>query len=110
MSAPHPEPRRIRGMWASETYEERFPRYAHNAGVTAETAKRHAAEQRRAAGLHRAAAVNASQHGDPAGADLYDEMSKAALDAADALEDIADLAREAARHYGGQAVTAGDMT
>jgi hypothetical protein len=93
-----PERQRMRGEPA-ETYEERFPRYAHNAGVTAGFSGDYAARQRAAATMHRGAAASAARHGDTAAADLYDEMAKAALDAADALDDIATLARQVERHY-----------
>jgi hypothetical protein len=96
-----PEQQRVRGK-SSQTWEERFPRYARNADVTAGIANGYAAAMRRAAGLHRVAAVNASRHGDREGAGLYDEMAKAALDAADALADITRIARRTARHYAGK--------
>jgi hypothetical protein len=88
---------------AAEPWEDRFPRYARNAGITARFADEYATRQRRAAGLHANAAANARRHGDKTAADLYEEMHKAALDAADALADTADLARKVALHYGNQA-------
>lgn len=95
---------RLRGNPA-EAWEERFPRYAANAMLTAAAAEGYAAEQRKAARMHRAAAVHAGRHSDREGADLYDEMAKAAEDAADALEDIAAFARQVARHYDGDTGT-----
>jgi hypothetical protein len=89
---------RTRGRYP-ETWEERFPRYARNAALTAEVARERAEEMLAAAVMHRRAAVNADAHGDRAAADLYDEMAKAAEDATDALEDIADLALRVAAHY-----------
>jgi hypothetical protein len=87
---------------AAEPWEDRFPRYARNAETTARFSDEYAARQRRAAGLHANASANARRHGDETAADLYDEMSKAALDAADALADTAELARKVAEHYGSQ--------
>lgn len=83
----------------AQPWEERFPRYAHNAALTASYSDSYATRQRRAACMHSNAASNARAHGDLAGAGLYDEMAAAALDAADALEDLAVLARQVAAHY-----------
>jgi hypothetical protein len=105
----HPGPRRLRGI-PGETYEERFPRYAYNAGVTAAYSGGYAARQRNAAQLHARAARFADSNDDTGAAELYSEMSAAALDAAEALEDLADLARQVREHYtarNGQAVPAG---
>jgi hypothetical protein len=93
-----PEQARMHGV-PGETYEERFPRYAHNAGVTAAFSVSYAKRQRRAAGMHAAASGNARARGDTVAADLYDEMRKAALDAADALSDLAALAWKVEKHY-----------
>jgi hypothetical protein len=90
---------RLRGK-TDEAWEERFPRFAANALLTAGAVEGYATEQRRAARFHRKAAVNAVRHSDQVAADLYDEMAKAADDAADALEDVATAARQVARHYG----------
>ena len=94
-----PQERQREHGTSSDTWEERFPRYAGNAGLTARYATQYADRQRKAAGLHANAAAYARQHGDPAGANLYEQMAEAALDAADALEDIATLARQVAGHY-----------
>jgi len=83
----------------AQPWEERFPRYAHNAAITAGFSGTYAERQRRAAGMHANAASNARAHGDLTGAGLYDEMAEAALDAADALADLADFARQVAAHY-----------
>jgi hypothetical protein len=88
---------------AAEPWEDRFPRYARNAETTARFSDEYATRQRRAAVLHANASANARRHGDLIAADLYDEMSKASLDAADALADIAELARRVAEHYGSTA-------
>ena|ERR1700722_6273534 len=93
-----PEQQRLHGNPA-ESYEQRFARYAHNAGVTATFSDGYAARQRTAATMHRGAAANALRHGDTTAADLYDEMAKAALDAADALDDLGALARKVQAHY-----------
>jgi hypothetical protein len=93
-----PERERMRGN-PGETYEQRFPRYANNAGITAGYSAEYAARQRKAAGLHANAAAYARVNGDDAAAELYDEMAAAALDAAEALDDLADTARQIKEHY-----------
>jgi hypothetical protein len=93
-----PEQERILGV-PGETYEERFPRYAHNAGVTARFHDDYTARQRKAAELHARAAAYAAGHGDAKAEYLYSEMAAAALDAADALEDLASRARQVQEHY-----------
>jgi hypothetical protein len=93
-----PEQERMRGD-RTETWEERWPRYANNAQITARYAHEYADRAKKAAAMHEGAAANARRHGDIIGADLYDEMAKAALDSADANEDLADLARQVAAHY-----------
>jgi len=82
-----------------QTWEERFPRYANNAEITAKYAGQYAMRAQKSAVMHGGAADNARKHGDHTGADLYEEMAKAVLDAADAYEDVADLARKVAAHY-----------
>jgi hypothetical protein len=94
------ETERVRGN-REDSWEERFPRYAHNAGVTAERAADAARWQRKASAMHAGAATNAHRHGDLTGAGLYAEMAKAALDAADALNDVVALARKVEEHYEG---------
>ncbi len=83
----------------AQPWEERFGRYAHNAAITAGYSDSYASRQRRAACMHSNAAANARSHGDTEGARLYDDMAEAALDAADALADLAILARQVAAHY-----------
>lgn len=82
-----------------ETWEQRFPRYASNAEITAEYAEKEAARHRFSAQMHAKAARNALDHGDGRAAGLYHDMAEAAEDAADALEDLAGYAREIAEHY-----------
>jgi hypothetical protein len=94
----HPGPKRLRGV-PGETYKERFPRYAYNAGVTASYSGEYAARQRNAAKLHARAADYAGSNDDETAAELYSEMAKAALDAAEALEDLAGLASQVQEHY-----------
>jgi hypothetical protein len=82
------------------TYEQRFPRYAHNAAVEAKfaTGRQHGAE--RGAHYARSAADNALKNGDEPAAVLYGEMAEALDDVALAQEDVAEIAMEIARHFG----------
>jgi hypothetical protein len=82
-----------------EPWEERFPRYAHNANAQALFADKDIRRLRRAALFHHRAAGNAQAHGDAIGAELYEEMALATLDAADAMQDTADTARRVSAHY-----------
>ena len=106
--APQPGRRRLRGV-PGESYEQRFARYAYNAGATARFSDRDAARQRRAAEMHARASFNADDHDDPEAAYLYDQMKAAALDAADALDDLAALARQVAKHYESTAAVTGEQ-
>lgn len=71
-----------------QTYEERFPRYAHNASLTAEHAQRSMSGWARTATYSEAGAENCARNGDDEGAKLYHEMALAAQDAYEALRDV----------------------
>lgn len=84
------------------TYENRFPRYAANAELEQQYADRARSTWARSAGLYERAADNARDNSDEAAELLYREMADAALDAAEALADIADAARDVAAYYKGK--------
>lgn len=91
-------PKQQRGR-RGETWEERFPRYAFNAEAEAQFADKGVTRLNVSALFYHRAAGNAHRHGDVRAAELYEEMAAAALDAADATQDIADAARRVAAHY-----------
>lgn len=91
-------PNRKKGKgWQS--YEERFPRYAHNAGLTAEHAQRSMSGWARTATYSEAASENCARNGDEEGARLYHEMALAAQDAYEALRDVNDDAKDLVAYF-----------
>jgi hypothetical protein len=91
-------PERMTGS-KGQAYRQRFPRYAFNAGVSAQHAGRGADIWRNVGVRNRNAAQTALGNGDAEAADLWQGMAEAADDAAEALEDLEHWAREVQRYY-----------
>lgn len=82
-----------------QTWDERRPRYAHNAGVSAAEAGAAATHWNKVASMCRQASRNAKNNGDLVAQRFYREMADAANDAGDALENMEHWARKVQSHF-----------
>lgn len=82
-----------------QTWDERRPRYAHNAGMSAAEAGAAATHWNKIARYCRQASKNAKDNSDPVAQRYYREMADAANDAADAMEDMEHWARKVQAHF-----------
>ena len=99
MTAREDELRRRDGS-SSQTYEERWPRYAHNAVTEAKFAHGRRLASYKAAGYAATAAGNALKNGDEHAQALYAELAETLRDIAGLHEDVEEIEFEIARHYG----------
>ena len=99
MTAREDELRRRDGS-SKQPYEERWPRYVHNAVMEAKFAHGRRIATNKGAGFARTAAENALRNGDEHAHALYAELAETLDDIAGLHEDVEEIEIEIAHHYG----------